>query len=138
MTTQCAMQSNLRNTQRGFTLIELIMVIVILGILAAVAVPKFMDVSNDAKLSSAKGIFGEIATACANHGALHAMNSTTYPTATLTNIFANPGVIPSGVPTGWTYEPADGTLTNDLVDTYVITIALDAPSNGCVATKAGF
>jgi prepilin-type N-terminal cleavage/methylation domain-containing protein len=40
---------------QGFTLIELIIVIVILGILAVTAAPKFIDISSDAKIASLKG-----------------------------------------------------------------------------------
>jgi MSHA pilin protein MshA len=44
------------SSQNGFTLIELVMVIVILGILAAVAIPQFTDLSGDAKTASVRGI----------------------------------------------------------------------------------
>lgn len=48
------------NTHKGFTLIELIIVIVILGILAVTAAPKFVDVSSDANISVLKSMGGSI------------------------------------------------------------------------------
>lgn len=47
--------------QRGFTLIELVVVIIILGVLAAVAVPRFTSMSTQAHEAAAKGVGGAIA-----------------------------------------------------------------------------
>ncbi|WP_086981508.1 type II secretion system protein [Vibrio aphrogenes] len=44
--------------QGGFTLIELVVVIVILGILAVTAAPKFLNLQDDAKVSAVKGLAG--------------------------------------------------------------------------------
>ena len=54
------MMSKRKKNEGGFTLIELIMVIVILGIISAVAIPKFLSLSDSAKLSSARGVGGAI------------------------------------------------------------------------------
>jgi MSHA pilin protein MshA len=47
--------------QKGFTLIELIITIVIIGVLAAVAIPKFLDLSNDAEKGVAAGVGAALA-----------------------------------------------------------------------------
>lgn len=67
---------NIRNSQGGFTLIELVIVIVILGILAAVAVPRFVDLSEEAEVATIEGLAGALASGSAiNYAACVADNS---------------------------------------------------------------
>jgi MSHA pilin protein MshA len=51
------------NKQSGFTIIELVVVIALLGILSAVALPRFIDVTSDAKVARIEGLEGAIASA---------------------------------------------------------------------------
>jgi MSHA pilin protein MshA len=49
---------NIRKDAKGFTLIELIIIIIILGILAAVAIPKYLDIRQQASDATVKGVLG--------------------------------------------------------------------------------
>ncbi len=73
---------DIRN-QDGFTLIEIVMVIVLLGVLAAIAIPKYIDLKKDAQNATADGIVASISSSAAIGYAKSAITGTaTYPTIT--------------------------------------------------------
>ncbi len=111
-----------RTGQSGFTLIELVIVIVILGILAAVAIPRYEDMREQARVATLKGELGSIRSAIAIQYSRNALNGgAAFPTLDGT-IFAD-GRVPrepilnslavkttSGVDGtgGWQYTQASG------------------------------
>ncbi|MFZ2652475.1 MAG: type II secretion system protein [Burkholderiaceae bacterium] len=94
----------MRNKQTGFTLIELVMVIVILGVLAAVALPKFVDLGSDARAAAAAGVAGGLSSAAAVNYASRKVNAT-YGAAVANCTDVGP-LLQGGLPTGYTITAA--------------------------------
>jgi prepilin-type N-terminal cleavage/methylation domain-containing protein len=117
-----------KHSESGFTLIELVIVIVILGILAAVAIPKYEDMREQARVATLKGQLGSIRSAIAIQYARNALNgNAVFPTLDGT-IFADgrvpkepvnnslavkttPGIDDVG---GWQYNSTTGVVKANL------------------------
>ena len=85
--------------QSGFTLIELVMVIVILGVLAVVAMPKFIDMKSDAQAAALQGVAGALSSAYAVNYAARSVNVARG--VAVTNCDNPLNVLQGGIPTGY-------------------------------------
>ena len=86
------------NGQRGFTLIEIVIIIVVLGILAAVAIPKYQDITGEAKEAACRASLGALRSGITIYYANTAVTTGTATWPTLAQLETYGVVMAQGLP----------------------------------------
>ena len=120
----------MKQQQSGFTLIELVIVIVILGILAAAALPRFTDLSTDARTATLNGLMGSIRSAAAISHATELAKGVSGATITLEG---NTVTIQNGYPSATAISAALGDYSG-FTFSAVSTSATFTSRAGCLVT----